>query len=99
MISLHTFEFWIALEDSNPSARHEYFRNDMFRLLTSILLRQMIHPDVRSEELSGGWGVGMVGNDSDSEDGGDNEDVEDMIEYRNDDQVYILLQKSYIVTT
>lgn len=89
------------MEDSDPSCRHQYFQQEVFRVLTQVMLNQLLHPkekkeddDEESESLSG-WGVGVgVGVDgggveSESDEGGEDEDIDDLMEFRKDDQVLV----------
>ena len=93
VISLHTFEFWIALEDSDPGARHAYFQQEVFRLLSRVMLSQLLHPSEKTgdRESPSGWGVGVGGGggggDSESESESEDEDADDLVEFRRDDQV------------
>jgi hypothetical protein len=82
IMSLHTFEFWIAFEDSDVNSRHVYYQQEVFHALTSIVLGQLLHPGV-----AGGGGEWGKNDESDDDDIDEDEDINDVNEFRKDDQV------------
>lgn len=95
VMSLHTFEFWIAFEDSTPQSRHAYYQQEVFHSLTIVMLGQLLHPGVTDGDggtSMSGWG----GNDDSDDDLDEDEETNDLIEFRKDDQVFDVVDRASI---